>query len=68
MVFDLVSQFLNDIRQDELPVRATEFGERFSMTETELVRNRVDMAVSLAANDVMRADSAKRAADGNAVT
>lgn len=68
MVLDLVSQFLNDIRQDELPVRATEFGERFSMTETELVRNRVDMAVSLAANDVMRADSAKRAADGNAVT
>lgn len=67
MAIDLVSRLVNAVRQDELPVRAAEFGTRFSMTEEERLRNRADMAASLDANDAERADSIRRAAGSNTV-
>lgn len=67
MAVDLVSQLVNAVRQDEPPVRATEFGTRFSMTEDERLRNRADMAASLDTNDAERADSIRRAAGSNTV-
>ena len=58
---DVVSQFVNAVRPDKPPVRATEFGSRFAKTEDEVLRDREDLMATLDANDALRAEDAREA-------